>query len=116
MTSLTTSNNIQNLKVKEKCTVTDWDYLIYEGDGYFTKEDQFIVFDYDGLDFVVSFKLSVSGDIMHINGDWWNDSYTEVRITKIDVEIDSMSLDEVELELLTPQFTKSVVELIKNNL
>ena len=60
MTSLTTSNNIQNLKVKEKCTVTDWDYLIYEGDGYFTKEDQFIVFDYDGLDFVVSFKLSVS--------------------------------------------------------
>lgn len=92
--------NFGNLKnIIDKDVAEDWDDLICENDGYFTREDQFISFDVDGNELVVCFELGVSGTVDYDPGDYWNPSYTDVDITDIDVCVSDIYFNDYDLYL-----------------
>lgn len=93
--------DLSNLKVIDSCYSkrSDWDELICENEGRFVKEDEFIMFDMNGLELVVTFDLDVSGRIDYDPGDYYTPPYTDVDITDEDIDIKQITLDEYDVEL-----------------
>lgn len=114
----TYSINFDDLKVKldesDFQKNDNWSKLICENDGSFS-EDGLIVFDLNGIESYVNFKLNVSGRIYHDRGDYWTPPYTDVDINYVDVEIDEFYIDDVKVELtkeMTSILEKKIMEII----
>ena len=92
--------NLNNLKLKDSdfTKSDDWDDLILENGGI-REENQFMIFESDGSEVIVSFDLCVSGKIYRDSGDYLNPPYTDVEITDIDIDIVSVTINEYEVEL-----------------
>lgn len=95
----------QNLKVSDKDIISN-DYfadLILENEGSFTKDGQIIWFKSDDLgedvEVSVEYEIYVSGSVDYDPGDYWTPPYTDVDINDIDIEINSVCIDDIELEL-----------------
>jgi hypothetical protein len=58
-----------------------WNDLICENEGSFSREDEFLAFDMNGIELVIFYDLSVSGKIDYDPGDYYTPSYTDVEIT-----------------------------------
>lgn len=91
----------KNLKLVDyDCTKSDsWGELICENEGSFNKEDEYLVFDMNGLELIVSYDLSVSGKIDYYPGDYYTPSFTDVEITDEDITITQVTLDDYEIEI-----------------
>lgn len=87
-------NNVNYKDVQD-----DWDNLICENEGSFSREDQVISFDVDGNELVVCFELNVSGRVDYDPGDYWTPSYTDVDITDVDIYISNVYLNDNDLPL-----------------
>ena len=85
--------------IKDKDVESDWDNLICENDGYFSRNDQFITFDVDGNELVVCFELNVSGRVDYDPGDYWTPSYIDVDITDVDVEVSNVYFNDYDLPI-----------------
>lgn len=116
MTFISTySVNLNNLKIIDKDVVEDWEDLICENEGSFTRDCQYMIFDCDGVEVNINFELSVSGRVDHDPGDYWTPPYTDVDITEFDVTITDFYIDDYDVEL-TKEMKRLLEKVVKNNL
>lgn len=85
--------------------------LIYESGG-FSKKEQYMNFESDGIDITVEYTLDANGTSYEEPGDYYTPPVSEVIIDKFDITIVSITIDgyEVELEKEMISNFKKVVE------
>lgn len=77
----------------------DWYELIDDEDSSFTREEEMMVFDCCGIEVVVWYTLSVDARVSYDPGDYWTPPSGDVDIISEDITIDSVFVDEWEVEL-----------------
>jgi hypothetical protein len=108
-------SKIKNL-VDFECKKSDeWVELICENEGNLIREGEFMVFEVNGLDLVITYDLSVSGRIEYNRGDYWTSSYSDCEITYENIDVTEVTLDDYNIEL-TKELKKLFSEVIKKNL
>ena len=102
--------DLSNLKVIDSCYSkrSDWEELICENEGSFSKDEEYMIFDSNGIEIVVNYELSVSGRVDYDPGDYYTPPYSDFDITYEDIFISSVTIDGYELEL--SKETKSLFE------
>jgi hypothetical protein len=108
--------NLSNatLKNKDFTPSSNFEDLIFEGEGYASLSDEYMDLSCDGFEIVINYSVDLSGRISYSRGDYWTPSYTEVEVDDVDITINSITIDEYEVDL-TPELT-SVFEKIVNKL
>lgn len=89
-----------------KTNLVDGDFLkdadivdrIYE-DGSFVVKEQFMSFDCEGVSITIDYEINVSGKSYYDKGDYWTPPSYDVNIDSIDITINSVTIDEYEVEL-----------------
>jgi hypothetical protein len=108
-------SRINNL-VDSDCSKTDnWEELICENEGHFIREGEFMAFEVDGLDLVISYDLEVSGRVDYDPGDYYTPPYSDFEITNEDIDVTEVTLDDYNIEL-TKELKELFSEVIKKNL
>jgi len=108
--------NLKDLVIKEKEVVSDWDELICEDeDGYFTREDQYILFDMNGIEVCVCFELTVRGRVTSDPGDYWTPPSCEVDIVCVEVDVTDFYVDDIDVQL-DKDLSKTLESLVKKYL
>ena len=85
-----------------------WPNLIKEHEGIFSSEDEFMTFEYLGIELIVSFNLSVTGVTSYDPGDYWTPPYSEFEMDDADIEIKGITIDEYDVEL-----NNEIIEQVK---
>lgn len=87
--------NDSNLKLVDyDCAKSNsWENLLFENQGSFNREAEFLAFDMNGLELVIFYDLSVSGKVDY------NPSCTDVSIIDEDITVTNVTLDEYDIEL-----------------
>jgi len=85
---------------------------IFDGEGSSSETDQFVSLQCDGFNIVVTYDLYIDGSISYSRGDYWTPDYTEVNVDTIDVTINSIEIDEYEVEL-TKEMSKIFENIVK---
>lgn len=114
MENLTKNLNFQELKLKadeSEFSKDNWDELILDNEGFF-EQNYVLVFDFNGVEAYVNFKLYVSGDVTRDDGDYWTPPNTDVDINHVEVEVEEFYVDDVNIEL-TGEMTESLTNEIK---
>lgn len=111
------SINFQELELVDKDIITneDFDNLIIENEGLFTRDNQTIWFKNNDIEISVEYEIYVSGSIDHDPEDYWTPPYTDVDINDIDIEIKSVYIDDIEIEL-TKEIENILLSKIKQEL
>ncbi len=114
-TYLLDPSKINNLIDTDCSKKDDWEELICENEGRFSREGEFMAFEVDGLDLVISYDLEVSGRIEYDPGDYWNPPYSDFEITNESIDVTEVTLDDYNIEL-TKELKHLFSEVIKKNL
>lgn len=95
------SINFQELELVDKDIITNEDFenLIVENEGLFTRDNQTIWFKNGDIEISVEYEICVSGSVDYDPGDYWTPPYSDVDINDVDIEIKSVYVDDIELEL-----------------
>ncbi len=108
--------NLNDLVVKEKEIVSDWEELICESeDGYFTHDGQYILFDMGGIEVLISFELTVRGRVTSDSGDYWTPPSCEVDIVNVEVDVTDFYVDDIDVQL-DKDLSKTLESLVKKYL
>ena len=91
---------------------SDFEDRIFDGEGSSSETDQFIELNCDGFTIIVFYDLYIGGSITYSRGDYWTPDYTEVNVNTIDVTINSIEIDEYEVEL-TKEMSKIFENIVK---
>ena len=103
------------LNCKDFTTSSNFEDLIFDGEGYASLTDEFMDLSCDGFNIVVTYNVNLSGRISHSSSDYWTPSYTEVEVDEVDITITAITIDEYEVDLtkeLVSVFEKVVKQLI----
>ena len=114
----TYSLDINEIKVvmDSDCKKSDeWEELICENEGHFSREGEFMIFEVDGLDLVITYDLDVSGRVEYDPGDYYNPPYSDFEITDESIDVTEVTLDDYNIEL-TKELKLLFSEVIKKNL
>ena len=93
----------------------DWEELICENEGHFSREGEFMAFEVDGLDLVISYELEVSGITEYDPGDYYTPPYSDFQITDETIYVTDVTLNDYNIEL-TKELRELFSEVIKKNL
>lgn len=105
--------NLNDLVVKDKDIVKDWEELICEDeDGSFTRDDQYILFDMNGIEVSVNFELTVRGRVTSDPGDYWTPPSCDVDIVDVDVDVIDLFIDDYDV-VLDRELSRTIESLIK---
>ncbi len=108
--------NLNDLIIKEKEVVSDWEELICEDeDEYFTRDDQYILFDMNGIEVSICFGLTVRGRVTSDPGDYWTPPSCEVDILDVDVDVTDFYVDDIDVKL-DKDLTRKLESLVKKYL
>jgi hypothetical protein len=108
-------SKINNL-IDTDCSKTeDWEELICENEGHFSREGEFMAFEVDGLDLVIVYDLDVSGRIEYDPGDYYTPPYSDCEITNESIDVTEVTLDDYNIEL-TKELKQLFSEVVKKNL
>ena len=114
-TYLLDTRKINNL-VDSDCKKSDeWEELIYENEGHFSREGEFMLFDVDGLDLLINYDIEVSGRIDYDPGDYFTPPCSDYEITYEAIDVTEVILDDYNIEL-TKELKKLFSEVIKKKL
>lgn len=108
-------SRINNLVDYDFLKSEDWEELICENEGHFSREGEFMAFEVDGLDLVISYDLEVSGRIEYDPGDYYNPPYSDFEITDETIYVTDVTLNDYDIEL-TKELKELFSEVIKKNL
>jgi len=108
-------SRINNLVDSDCLKSDDWEELICENEGHFSREGEFMIFEVDGLDLVISYDLEVSGRVEYDPGDYWTPPYSDFEVTDETIDVTEVTLDDYEIEL-TKELKFLFSEVIKKNL
>lgn len=114
-TYLLDPSKINNLIDTDCSKKDDWEELICENEGRFSREGEFMAFEVDGLDLVIVYDLDVSGRIEYDPGDYYTPPYSDCEITDETIDVTEVTLDDYNIEL-TKELKKLFSEVIKKNL
>jgi hypothetical protein len=109
------SSRIKNLVDSDCLKADDWEELICENEGHFSREGEFMIFEVDGLDLVISYDLEVSGRVEYDPGDYWTPPYSDFEVTNETIDVTEVTLDDYEIEL-TKELKFLFSEVVKKNL
>lgn len=106
--------NIENLIFLDSdCTKSqDFEELICENEGSFSREGEYMIFDMNGNELVISYDLSVSGRVDYDPGDYWTPPSCDIDIDYEDISVTDVTLDEYNIEL-TKELRLLFSDLIK---
>lgn len=108
--------NLNDLVVKDKDIVKDWEELICEDeDECFTRDDQWILFDMNGIEVSVNFELTVRGRVTSDAGDYWTPPSCDVDIVDVDVDVTYLLIDDYEV-VLDRELSKKLESIVKKYL
>ena len=93
----------------------DWEELICENEGHFSREGEFMAFEVDGLDLVICYDLEVSGRVEYDPGDYYTPPYSDFEITDETIDVTDVTLNDYDIEL-TKELKELFSEVIKKNL
>jgi hypothetical protein len=91
---------------------SEFENLIYDGEGSSTETEQLVELNCDGFNIVVIYDLYIDGSISYSKGDYWTPDYTEVNVNDVDITIKSVEIDEYEVEL-TKEMSKIFENIVK---
>ena len=109
--------DIKNLKlVDSDCTKSSrFSDLLIENKGSFSTEDEYLVFDMNGVELAIFYNLEVSGKVDVDFGDFYSPSSMDLDITNQDVDVIKATIDDVDIDL--SEDVKSLLsEVVKNYL
>ena len=89
--------------------------LIYENDGHYSNDCQYMTFKCGDITIDVNYEVSVSGSIHEDSGDYWTPPSCDVDVDDVDVTITEVLINEDEVEL-TPELKKVFLNLVNSNL
>jgi hypothetical protein len=116
MNTATKNYQLGHLKMTEGFFYKSDEWLeAIEEDGGFAAKNQYIIFNSNGIEVIVDFDISVTGNVSHSVGDWYTPSHTDVDIMDIDIDIISLHVDDWEVEL-NPEIEDFLKIEIKKNL
>lgn len=108
--------NLNDLVIKDKEIVTDWEELICEDeDECFTRDDQYILFDMNGIEVCVNFELTVRGRVTSDAGDYWTPPSCDVDIVDVDIYLTGFSIDDYDV-VLDRELSKKIESIVKKYL
>ena len=109
--------NPQNTKLVDGDFVKSNDLaeLIYENDGSYSNDCQYMIFKCGDITIDVSYEISVSGSIYEDSGDYWTPPSCDVDVDDVDITITNVLINEDDLEL-TPELKKIFSKLVDKNL
>lgn len=93
----------------------DWEEMICENEGHFSREGEFMIFEVDDLDLVITYDLEVSGKSDYDPGDYYNPPSSDFEITEESIDVVQVTLDDYNIEL-TKELKQLFSEVIKKNL
>jgi hypothetical protein len=114
-TYLLDPSKINNLIDTDCSKKDDWEELICENEGRFSREGEFMAFEVDGLDLVIVYDLDVSGRIEYDPGDYYTPPYSDCEITDETIDVTEVTLDDYNIEL-TKELKTLFSEVVKKNL
>ncbi len=114
-TYLLDPSKINNLIDTDCSKKDDWEELICENEGRFSREGEFMAFEVDGLDLVIVYDLDVSGRIEYDPGDYYTPPYSDCEITNESIDVTEVTLDDYNIEL-TKELKQLFSEVVKKNL
>lgn len=114
-TYLLDPSKINNLIDTDCSKKEDWEELICENEGRFSREGEFMAFEVDGLDLVIVYDLDVSGRIEYDPGDYYTPPYSDCEITDETIDVTEVTLDDYNIEL-TKELKTLFSEVVKKNL
>jgi len=91
---------------------SEFENLIYDGEGSSTETDQLVELECGGFKIIVSYDLYVVGSISYERGDYWTPDYTSVDVDDVDITITAITIDEYEVEL-TKEMSKIFENIVK---
>jgi len=103
------------LNCKDFTPSSEFENLVFDGEGFASLTDEFMDLSCDGFNIVVTYNVNLSGHIFYERGDYWTPDYTSVDVDDVDITITAISIDEYEVDLtkeLVSVFEKVVKQLI----
>ncbi len=109
--------NIKNFKLIDGDFVKSDNFseMIYENDGSYSNDCQYMTFECGDLKIDINFEMSISGSISEDSGDYWTPPSCDVDIDDVDITITDVFINEDEVEL-TPELKKVFLNIVNSNL
>lgn len=98
--------NFNNIKLIDGQFVNSsiWAELTFENEGSFSQDEQSMIFECDGNEVIVNFSYFVDSHINEDSGDYYTPSTIEANIDRVDVNIESVYINEVETNIDSETF------------
>lgn len=93
----------------------DFSEKIYENDGSYSNDCQYMTFDCNGLKLDINYEVELSGSVSQDFGDYWTPPSCDVDVDNVDITLTGVYIDEDEVEL-TPDLEKIFLNLVNSNL
>lgn len=77
----------------------DFNDIIYDNEGSYTSNDEVMYFDMGGKEISVKYSLYLEGRVYEETGDWYTPGSTEISIDEVDIDINSVLVDNTEIDL-----------------
>lgn len=107
--------NIDKLILSDGNYIKSDDFLnvIYDNEGSYTSNDEEINFISDDSEISIKYSLYIEGSITEEFGDWETPGYTDVSINEFDIDIKSITIDELKVDVDNDTYN-NITKLIKD--
>ncbi len=89
--------------------------LIYENDGSYSNDCQYMTFKCSDITIDINYEMSVSGSINEDSGDYWTPPSCDVDIDDVDIDVTAVYINEDEVEL-TPELKTVFKKIVDKNI
>ena len=93
----------------------DFADAIYENDGSYSNDFQYMTFKCGDIKIDVNYEISVSGSVCEDSGDYWTPPSCDVDIDDVDIYVTDVYINEDEVEL-TPELKAIFKKIVDKNL
>ena len=80
--------------------------LILDNDGSFTLNDESMYFSMGDIEVNVKYSLYLEGRVLEEIGDWYTPGSTEVTVDEADVDINTVTINDIEIDLTKEDYRK----------
>jgi hypothetical protein len=104
--------DFDNLVLTSKEVFDDYEYLIVEHDGCYSEEDQYLYFDFKGIEVCIGFELTIRGWHWYRPSTYMEPEEGECHITDVDVDVNYLLVADEEV-VFDKELKKTLSEVVK---
>lgn len=104
--------DFDNLVLTSKEVFDDWECLICEHDGYYSEEEQYLNFDFKGIEVSIGFELTIKGWSWYRPASYMEPEDGEVNITDVDIDVNYLLVADEEV-VVDKDLKKTLSEVVK---